>query len=82
MSFSTNERDLLKKDHPKRLIRIGDVANLTNLSKSYIYQLCDDDRFPKSIKLVPGGSSVAWLESEVLSWIDSRIEARDQQEVA
>jgi prophage regulatory protein len=85
MNIRKNEHDQLDKntDRIGKLIRINAVAELTGLSKSYIYQLCDDDNlFPKSIKLVPGGTSVAWVESEVLQWIDSRIEARDRQEVA
>jgi prophage regulatory protein len=62
----------------QKLIRIQSVVNLTGLSKSYIYQLVSNGHFPKSIRLVPGGTSVAWLESEILEWIDSRIQARDE----
>jgi prophage regulatory protein len=62
----------------KKLIRIRSVVNLTGLSKSYVYQLVSSGHFPKSIKLVTGGTSVAWNESEVLEWIDSRIKARDE----
>jgi len=86
MNTLKNEHDQLDKntDRIGKLIRINAVAELTGLSKSYIYQLCDDgddddNLFPKSIKLVPGGSSVAWIEEEVLAWIDSRIKARDQE---
>jgi len=60
-----------------QLIRITGVKSLTGISKSYIYQLCQEDRFPKPVSLVPGGTSVAWVESEVKSWISSRIAARD-----
>ena len=68
------------QEGPKRLIRIQDVVSLTNLSKSYVYQLCNQGLFPKSVRLVPGGSSVAWVEEEVLAWIESRIRERDQEE--
>ena len=61
----------------KRLIRIREVMNLTSLSKSYIYQLTAQKRFPKRVSLVKGGSSVAWLESEVLVWIDERLNERN-----
>ncbi|QFY91120.1 AlpA family transcriptional regulator [Magnetovirga frankeli] len=60
-----------------RLLRIGRVSDLTGISKSYIYHLCNQGLFPKPVPLVPGGSSVAWLESEVLAWIDQRVQARD-----
>ncbi len=62
----------------QKLIRIKAVINLTGLSKSYIYQLCDRRLFPQRIQLVAGGSSVAWVEQEVLDWIESRIQARIQ----
>ena len=65
--------------HTNKLIRIKGVSGLTNLSKSYIYQLCKEDLFPQSVQLVAGGTSVAWVESEVLDWIESRIQARDEE---
>lgn len=66
-------------DKIKKLIRIQSVVNLTGLSKSYIYQLVSNGHFPKSIQLVPGGSSVAWVESEINDYIESRIKARDEE---
>ena len=62
----------------RRLIRIKAVVTLTGLSKSYIYDLRNKGLFPQSIQLVPSGSSVAWVEQEVLDWIDSRIKERDE----
>ena len=66
-----------KQNISRKLIRIKSVVALTGLSKSYIYDLANRDVFPKSIQLGPGGSSVAWVESEVQGWINSRIQARD-----
>ena len=63
----------------QKLIRLKSVLMLTGLSRSYIYDLCKRDLFPKSIQLVPGGSSVAWVEQEVLDWIESRIQSRDDE---
>jgi prophage regulatory protein len=62
----------------KKLVRIKKVVELTGLSKSYIYDLSNKGIFPKSIQLVPGGTSVAWVEGEILNWIDSRIQERNQ----
>jgi prophage regulatory protein len=75
------ELDQLVKysDQYSKLLRIKVVSHLTGLSQSYIYALGEKNLFPKSIRLVPGGTSVAWVEEEVLAWIDSRIEARDQE---
>ena len=81
MLNSNTERDQLlqKNDQPRKLIRIKSVIELTGLSKSYIYALSDKGMFPKSIQLVPGGISVAWVESEIKEWIDSRIQERNQE---
>ena len=62
-----------------RFIRIRSVLELTGLSKSYTYELCSKGLFPKSVTLVPGGTSVAWVESEILQWIDSRINDRNRE---
>ncbi len=80
MSKSNPERDLLhqENDQLRKLIRIRSVVNLTGLSKSYVYDLCKKGLFPKSIQLVPGGTSVAWVEGEIREWIDSRIQERNQ----
>jgi prophage regulatory protein len=64
---------------PSKLVRIKTVVELTGLSKSYIYDLSNKGIFPKSIQLVPGGTSVAWIESEIQNWIDSRIQSRDAE---
>ena len=60
-----------------QLIRIKAVIELTGLSKSYIYDLCTRDKFPKSVALVSGGISVAWVKQEVVDWVESRITERD-----
>ena len=62
-----------------RLIRIGSVMGLTGLSRSYLYSLADEGRFPASVPLVPGGTARAWVYSEVQEWLDQRIAERDQE---
>ncbi len=75
-----NNQINLNPEHPQKLIRIRKVILLTGLSKSYIYELCNKNIFPKQIHLVPGGTSVAWVEKEVLDWCQSRIQERDDKE--
>ena len=70
-------QELVANYQEKRLIRIREVMALTSLSKSYIYQLTAQGKFPKRVQLVKGGSSVAWLESEVLAWIEARLTERN-----
>lgn len=81
MEISNKELDQIKQQigRSKRLIRIREVIKLTSISKSYIYQLVGQNIFPKSIQLIPGGTSVAWVESEILDWIDQRIQARNEE---
>jgi prophage regulatory protein len=67
-------------DQLRKLIRMKAVTELAGISKSYVYSLSGKGLFPKSVQLVPGGSSVAWVEQEVLDWIDSRIKERDDSE--
>lgn len=62
---------------PPKLLRIKSVLERTKLSRSYIYQLSKEGLFPRSLSLVQGGTSVAWVEGEIQEWIDSRIAERD-----
>jgi len=76
--LNTEQDQLFKLDRNRKLLRIRNVIAVTGISKSYIYDLCKKGLFPKPIELVPGGTSVAWVQSEVQDWIDTRIKARDR----
>lgn len=60
-----------------RLLRRKQVEQAIGLSRSTIYAMLDknsphyDPTFPQKITL--GSMSVAWVESEIQSWIASRI---------
>ncbi len=60
-----------------RLVRMKQVQAMTSLSRSYIYNLALTGKFPKSISLVPGGTSRAWVFAEVQDWVDQRIAERN-----
>lgn len=60
----------------KRLIRISRVEALTGLKKSHIYGLMRDGRFPR--KVVLSRRCVAFVESEILAWVDARMAERGQ----
>lgn len=47
---------------------------MTGLSRSTIYELQADRRFPQSIKIA--ARAVGWMESEVQEWIEWRAEVR------
>ena len=55
------------------------VMLLTGLGRSTIYKfMADETDFPKSVPL--GGRAVAWIESEIEEWMESRLSMRDNQE--
>jgi len=56
-----------------RFLRRPEVSTMTGLSRSSIYAKMDTGAFPKPIKL--SERSVAWLSSEVASWIENRVTA-------
>ena len=58
-------------DKNSRLIRLPEVKDRTGLGRSSIYGEIAAERFPSPIKI--GLRSVAWIESEVTDWIESRI---------
>jgi prophage regulatory protein len=59
-----------------KFIRIKQVAEMTTLSIPSIYRLASEGKFPKQIKLAENSSR--WLESEVMDYINKKIEARDK----
>lgn len=63
---------------PLKIIRIKQVKALTGFSKSYIYELAKKDMFPKSLKLVKGGTAVGWLESDIHQWIEDCISNQEE----
>ena len=81
MIHSTKSSKLVQEvAQPLKLIRIRSVIELTGLSKSYIYSLSEKGLFPKSVQLVPGGISVAWVEHEIYEWLEARVMARETVE--
>ena len=58
-------------DKNPRLIRLPEVKGRTGLGRSSIYGEIAAERFPSPIKI--GVRSVAWIESEVTNWIESKI---------
>lgn len=61
------------------LIRLPEVQRRTGFGKAWIYRLMSQGKFPASVKI--GSRSIAFIESEVDEWINSRIE-ESRKEVA
>ena len=61
-----------------KILRLPEVKSDTELCRSTIYSRIADGTFPKQVKL--GHRAVGWLEEDIQAWINSRIQARDQEE--
>lgn len=60
---------------PRRFIKLPKVKDYTSLSTSEIYRRIAAGTFPAQITLGP--KSVAWLEAEVLAWLDALAAQRE-----
>jgi len=58
---------------PPRLISLREVEQQTSLSRSTLYELIRNRKFPAQIRVTK--RRIAWIQSEVVSWIDSRVRA-------
>lgn len=55
------------------ILRLPTVKARTGLSRSTIYLRVSEGTFPKPVSL--GGRAVGWIEAEIQSWLEQRIEA-------
>ncbi len=55
-----------------KLLRLPKVQESTGLPRSTLYALVKAGKFPKPVKLSDTGRCVAWKDSDVGAWIDSR----------
>ena len=75
MSLSATENE--SSQGHQSFLRIAKVCDRTGLSKSKIYQLIQDDLFPKQLRIA-GGTIAGWSSTDVQAWIDREVEsARD-----
>jgi len=58
----------------RRFIRLPEVKQRTGLSRSLIYELLAEGRFPKQVPL--GSRAVGWVSDEIDAWMLERIDAR------
>jgi len=58
------------------IIRLPEVVELTGLSRSSIYRMATEGRFPAPLKL--GARSSGWRASSIAQWIESRQPAGDR----
>ena len=67
--------------HSNRLLRVGEVADLLGVSKSYVYKLAHKSTsFPQPIVLgdeTNKRSSSRWVLAEIEDWVNSRPRGKD-----
>ena len=56
----------------RTICRLPEVMARTGLSRSTIYEMIRKRRFPAQINLGP--RAVGWVESEIVEWIEERID--------
>jgi prophage regulatory protein len=67
---------------PKRLLRLPEVLHRTGMKASQWYEAVKNKTAPQPVNPLSGGRAVAWVESEIEAFIESRIAARDQKAAA
>ena len=50
------------------LLGLPDIKQITSLSRTTIYNLVKDGRFPRPRK-IPGSRRVAWVSTEIHDWV-------------
>jgi predicted DNA-binding transcriptional regulator AlpA len=60
-------------DSTIKFLRLPFVCERTGLSRTQIYRLEAEGKFPRRVKL--GAATSAWVESEVQAWAAARIAA-------
>ena len=55
----------------QQFIRLGEVIQITSLSKTSIYRLISEGTFPKQIQI--GKRSVVWVRSDINNWINQKL---------
>jgi prophage regulatory protein len=57
-------------DSPTQIIRFPKVHEITSLSRTTVWRLEHEGRFPR--RLIIGSRGVGWLLNEVQDWMTSR----------
>lgn len=59
-----------------KVLRRPAVEEKVKLCRSTIYSMIKEGKFPRPIKLGP--RSVGWISAEVDTWLEGRIQQRDE----
>lgn len=74
------------ENEPPRLLRRGEVERMVGLRRSTIYARMAAGAFPRPIrlrgKIAASAGAVAWLEADIVQWIDECAAATRGRECA
>jgi predicted DNA-binding transcriptional regulator AlpA len=54
-----------------RLLRWKEVSQIIPFSRSYVYDLMNQGKFPKGYKMVKGGQAIGWWASDIYDYMIS-----------
>ena len=63
-----------------RLLRWKEVARIIPFSRSYVYDLINQGKFPRGQKMVRGGQAVGWWASDIQEYMLSLMEPTEGSE--
>jgi predicted DNA-binding transcriptional regulator AlpA len=63
-----------------RLLRWKEVCKIIPFSRSYVYDLMNQGKFPKGYKMVKGGQAVGWWASDIQEYMHSLMEPTEGSE--
>jgi prophage regulatory protein len=58
---------------PQSLLKLKDVVQLTGLSRTTIYNLLNENKFPKRIQITK--QRIAFLSTDIDKWISEKVKA-------
>ena len=58
----------------EKFIMLPQVREIVSYSASHLWRLERAGQFPKRVRL--GGNRVAWVQSEVSAWVESKLASR------
>jgi predicted DNA-binding transcriptional regulator AlpA len=64
-------------DLPFKFHRIDAVEEITTMGRSQIFEHVEKGAFPKPIRVMAGGTTLAWLEEDLWQWLRARLAAVD-----
>ena len=63
-----------------RLLRWKEVSQIIPFSRSYVYDLINQGKFPRGQKMVRGGQAVGWWASDIQEYMLSLMEPTEGSE--